>query len=70
MQNTKKKKQGINKKKVWSLFEKAIPEAKKIECLYSNSSKKTRDKCDLCEYAATQKNSLSRKLLIRLAIVC
>ena len=49
MQSTKKKKQCINKRKVWSLFEKAVPEAKKLECLYTKSTQNTRDKCDLCE---------------------
>ena len=49
MQSTKKKKQGINKKRVWSLFEEEIPEVKKLECLYSKSKINTREKCDLCD---------------------
>ena len=47
MQSVKKKKQ--KNKKVWDLFEKAVPEAKKIECLYTKSNQKIRDKCDLCK---------------------
>ena len=50
MQSTKKNKKGINKKKVWSLFKKEMPEIKKLECLYSKSVSNTREKCDLCDY--------------------
>lgn len=49
MQNTKKKKQGINKRKIWSLFDAEIPEAKKLACLYSKSILETREYCDLCD---------------------
>ncbi len=48
MQNTKKNKKGINKRKVWSLFNDEIPEMQKLECLYSNSKKDIRENCDLC----------------------
>ena len=52
MQTTKKNKRGINKKKIWSLFNDEIPELKKLECLYSKSEqdRKVRDKCDLCDF--------------------
>jgi len=51
MQSTKKKKRGVNKKKMWSLFNKEITDGKKLECLYSKSDKKTREKCELCDSA-------------------
>ena len=49
MATKKKNKITVNKKKIWSLFNETIPELKKLECLYTNSERKNREKCDLCE---------------------
>ena len=44
----KKKSKKINKKKLWNDFNKNINKDNNIECLYTNSKNKMREKCDIC----------------------
>ena len=49
MTSTKKKKQNINKKELWSQFDIEVGEStSSIECLYSQEKMELREKCDLC----------------------
>ena len=48
IQQTKKKKKNINKKKLWDIFDSEINEINSLECVYSKCENNKREYCDIC----------------------